>query len=481
VVGRRQILLGIALSCYLLAVLAARPAPTPGPSVRDFEAYWSAGRIAARGGDAYGRGVWQSERTVAGVDASRDELLPYVGPPYALWVWRGFARFDYPTAAQIWRAVLVLAIAGLAILALIGSALTPRLPPIVAAFAFAFSFGPISSGLALGQVTAIAMLGACAAAIWSRAGRIANVVAATVVALLQPNVALGLAALLRRPRSAFAIAIAAFVVYLAGLPVRGWAWPFAYAEILSAHAKAEQLSAIQLAPAAILYGAGIPAAAAVAGGVVVALFVLAAALVALYTIRDAYVRFACLSALVPFVAGFVHEHDLIVAFPAAMFAAARSRGSLRAVMAIGTLLVAIDWLGMAQRPSGIVQSALLAVAVGCMFAAFGPGEAGDIVAVPVVSLIFVVSAWIAIKHPLAVWPDTLGAFRATYDASPAAVWRAELVRNALFAVAPATAWLRSLSLAGCALLAAGLWWQARLNVDVHEVVERRPCVGLEPG
>jgi hypothetical protein len=481
VVTRRQLLLGISLSCYLLAVLAARPASTPGPLVRDFEAYWSAGRIAAQGGDAYGRVVWQSERTVPGVEASRDELLPYVGPPYALWVWRGFARFDFATAAQIWRAILVLAICGLAILALIGSGLAPRLPPIVAAFAFAFSFGPISSGLALGQVTAIAMLGACAAAIWSRAGRVANVVATTVVASLQPNVALGLAALLRRPRSALAIAIAALVAYLAGVPVRGWAWPLEYLEILSAHAKAEQLSTIQLAPAAILYGAGIPAAAAIAGGAAVALLALAAALVAFFSIRDAYLRFACLSALVPFVAGFVHEHDLIVAFPAAIFAAARSRGSARALMAIGTLLVAIDWLGMAQRPSGIVQSALLAIAVGCMFAAFGPGEAGDIVALPVVSLIFAASAWIAIKHPLAVWPDTLGAFRATYDASPAAVWRAELVRSGLFAVAPATAWLRSLSLTGCALLAAGLWWHARLDVDVHEVIERRPRVGLEAG
>ncbi|HXM06120.1 MAG TPA: hypothetical protein VN936_01590, partial [Candidatus Acidoferrum sp.] len=191
-VTRRQILLGIALSCYLLAVLAVRPVSTPGPSMRDFEAYWSAGRIAAQRGDAYGRAVWQSERTLRGVDASRDELLPYVGPPYALWVWRALALFDFATAADIWRAVLVLAIAGLAIVALIGSGLTPRLSPIVAAFAFAFSFGPISSGLALGQVTAIAMLGACVATLWARAGRVANVVAATVVASLQPNVALGL-------------------------------------------------------------------------------------------------------------------------------------------------------------------------------------------------------------------------------------------------------------------------------------------------
>jgi hypothetical protein len=230
-----------------------------------------------------------------------------------------------------------------------------------------------------------------------------------------------------------------------------------------------------------LYGSGVPLPIAIAGGIVVAVVALAAAFAAFRSIRDAFVRFACLSALIPFVAGFVHEHDLIVAFPAAVLAAARGRGSVRAFVAAGTLLVAIDWLGMAQRPGAIVQSALLAVAVGCMFAAFGPGERGDVIGAAVVTCIFAVSAWIATQHPLPVWPDALGPFHAANDTSPAAVWRAELVRTGLFAVAPATAWLRSLSLAGCALLAAGVWWQARLDVDVHEVIERRPRVGLEPG
>jgi hypothetical protein len=481
VVTRRQLLLVVALTCYLLAVFAVRPISAPGAFARDFEAYWSAGVTATVGGDAYGRDVWHAQRSVPGVDASRDELLPYVGPPYALWVWRSLSHFDYAIAARIWCAIVALAIAGLAIFALIGTGLTPRLAPIVGALTFAFAFGPISSGLALGQVAAIAMMGSCAAAVFSRAGRTLSVIAATVAASLQPNVALGLTALLRSPRSALALAIAACVAYVAAVPLRGWAWPFEYARTLSAHARAEQLGAIQLAPVAILYGAGVAPATAIVGGIVIAVLALAAAFAAFRTIRDTFVRFACLSALIPFVAGFVHEHDLIVAFPAAMLAAARTRGYVRALMAIATLLVAIDWLGMAQRPSAVVQSALLAVAVGCMFAAFGPGEAGDGIGPLVVACIFAASAWIAIQHPLPVWPDALGSFHATNDASPAALWRAELVRTGLFAVAPAAAWLRSLSLAGCALLAAGVWWQARLDVDVHEVVERRERVGFEAG
>jgi hypothetical protein len=480
-VTRRQLLLAVALLCYLVAVFAARPAATPGPFVRDFEAYWSAGRAQSQYGNPYGRDVWQFEQTVPGVVAARDEFLPYVGPPHALWLWRAFAVFDYTAAARIWWTVLAIAVAALAITALIGAGLKPRVPPSIAALVFAFSFAPISSGLALGQVTTLAMLGACCAAIWSRATRTFNAVVAAFVASLQPNVALGLVSLLRRPIGAAALALAAIATYVAGACARGWTWPLDYAGMLSEHARAERFAAIQVAPSAIAYAAGLPPGYAIACGALITLVALSAAVVAFFTLRDVYVRFACLSALIPFVAGFMHEHDLIVAFPAAMLAAGRARGAVRAITGIGTLLVAIDWLGMAQRPTGVAQSALLAVAVWCMFAAFGPAEPGDYVAACVVALVFAASAWVAVTHPLPVWPDALGAFHASQNASPAAVWRSELARNGLLAVTPATAWLRSLSLAGCALLAAGIWWQWRLVVDVHEVIERRPRVGLEPG
>jgi hypothetical protein len=479
VVGRRGLLLAVALLCYLAAVIAARPHSTPGPFVRDFEAYWSAGRVADAGNDAYSRDVWRAERTVPGVDGSRDELLPFVGPPYGLWIWRVFGRFEYPVAAHVWWVLLAISIAGLGVAALAGTGLTPRAPPAIAAILFAFSFGPITSGLALGQVTSIAMMGACCATLWTRDGRIAKVTVATLFAALQPNIAFGTLAALRRPVTAVAIAGAAILAYLLGAAATGWSWPFAYAHLLAAHAGAERFATIQFAPSAILYGAGMAPPAAIAGGIVITVVGLILAVIAFWRIRDTYARFACLSALVPFVAGFAHEHDLIVAFPAAVLTAARSRGTTRAVAAFATLLVAVDWLGLAQRPTGIVQSALLAIATGCLFAAFGPKSVSELVATPVFCALFAAAAWLAIQHPIAVWPDALGTFHAT-GSGVASVWHAELERNRLFSVNPAAALLRALSLAGCALLAAAVYREA-LVVDVHHVVERRPRIGLESG
>jgi hypothetical protein len=465
----------------LLAVIAARPVATTGPFVRDFEAYWSAGRVANHGADPYGRAIWQAERSVPGVDASRDELLPFVGPPYTLWLWRAFGAFEFTAAARVWWMLLALCTAALAIVALIGSGLTPRWPPMIGATLFAFSFGPIASGLSLGQATAVAMLGACLAALSARSTRTGSIVPATIAALLQPNIALGEVALFTRIRCAIALAIAAAIAYLAGVAASGWAWPWQYLQLLGAHAAAERFSTIQFVPPAIFYGAGIGPHVAVVGGYAVTIAAIVAGVIAFARIGDAYARFACLSALVPFAAGFVHEHDLIVAFPAAMLTAARSRGTTRVVAAVATLLVAIDWLGFAERPSVIAQSAMLAIAAGCMFAAFGPASKAELVAAPVVGAIFACAAWLAIRHPVAVWPDALGAFHVPV-ASAASTWHAELERNGLLSVNPAAALLRALSLIGCALLAAAVWRQrTSLNVDVHDVVERRPRVGLESG
>jgi len=175
-------------------------------------------------------------------------------------------------------------------------------------------------------------------------------------------------------------------------------------------------------------------------------------------LRDPFARFAAAGALAPLAAGFFHEHDLIVAFPAAAWCAFRARGTARVLAVAGTLLVAIDWLGLAQRPTGIAQSALLALAALCAFAALGSErdlrrtfEAGAAV-VP----LFALAAWLAAGHPAPVWPDTLGAFHAPAAESVAAVWRDEQRTAGLLAAQPAWAFLRLLSILGCPLLAAAM-------------------------
>ena len=140
-----------------------------------------------------------------------------------------------------------------------------------------------------------------------------------------------------------------------------------------------------------------------------------------------FARFAAFSALVPFAAGFVHEHDLLVAYAAAAWCALRTRGTTRAVALAGTLLVAVDWLGLAQRPTGIVQSALLALAALLAFSALGerPRMASAVDCGAAVALLFGAGAFIGAHHPAPVWPDALAGFRA----DPARERRASLARR----------------------------------------------------
>ncbi len=450
----RPRLLAFAFLAIAVAVFAVRPVPTPGPLLRDFEAYWSAGSAWNAGGNPYSRDVWTAERTVPGVDASRDELLPFVGPPASLLVWSAFARLPYAPAARVWYAVLALALLGTVLLSLAAGGARLRAPPVLAGIALAIGFGPVTSDLALGQVALLAFFGAAAVVALATAPLPLGALAA-FAAFFQPNVAPGMLVRFGWNRPALALVLGALATYAAGAVFAGWGWPAIYAATLIAHGSAERFSAIQLAPGAIAHGAGASDAAATAIAVLCALAAVAAAIAICVRVRDPFARFAACSALLPFVAGFFHEHDLLVAFPAAVWCALRARGTARAWALGATLLVAIDWLGLAQRPSGVLQSLLLAAAAACAFAALADGlpRREALAALLPVAAAFAAAAALAATHPSPVWPDALGAFSAAPAASAAHVWREELRRSGLLAVAPVWSLLRAISLAGCAGLA----------------------------
>jgi Glycosyltransferase family 87 len=452
----RRLVLGVAFAAIAGAIFFARPVATPGPALRDFEAYWSGGAAWNAGENPYGRAIWNHERTVAGVAASRDELLPFVGPPATLLLWSPFARLAYDRAAAIWIAVLAAALVALVAVAVRGSAAPLGAPSFLAGLALAIGFGPLSSDLALGQIALPAF--ACAAlVVLARSQWICA--AAACLAFAQPNASAGLASLLGRNRATVAMALGVAATYLLGALAAGWSWPVAYARVLSAHAGAERLSAIQITPAAIAYGLGASPAAAAFVGLVCAAAGVAAAILLARGVRDAFARFAAFSALIPFVAAFVHEHDLLAAFPAAAWCALRARGATRAVALTGTLLVGVDWLGLAQRPTGIFQSALLALAALMAFAALGEMlERGpQWIAAAVVAPLFVAGALAGAHHPAPVWPDALLHFHAPAAASAAQVWLDEQRASGLLAAVPVWALLRALSLAGCALLAYAIY------------------------
>jgi len=456
VVSRRW-LLGVACAAIVLAVAAARPVRTPGPLARDFEAYWSAGVASDAGADPYGREIWNAERRVPGVDAGRDELLPFVSPPATLLAWRIAARRPYDTAARAWWAILAISLLALAAIALRGSQVPVTPASCAASTLLAIAFAPISSDLALGQAALPAFLGACALIVLADRS-LPAAFACACLAFAQPNAALGLLSQLGRNRATLAMLAGVLVTYAAGVVAAGWAWPAAYARTLASHGGAERFIAIQFTPASIAYGFGASPLAAIVIGGAAAAAAIAAALAIASRVRDRFARFAALSALAPFVAGFVHEHDLVVAYAAAVWCAVHSNGRARTLALAGTLLTAVDWLGLAQRPSGVAQSLLLAIGAFAAFVALGERDElrrGARAGVAVATL-FAVAAFVAVGHPMPVWPDALGGFHAEPGVSVAAVWLAEQRANGLLAAVPAWSLLRSLPLVGCALLALAI-------------------------
>jgi hypothetical protein len=229
------------------------------------------------------------------------------------------------------------------------------------------------------------------------------------------------------------------------------------------HAAAERFTAIQISPAAIAFGFGAPERFATAFGLAVAGGTIVAGIAIARTLSAPFARFAAVAALVPLVAGFFHEHDLIVAFPAVAWCAFKTRGTARVLATIGTLFVAIDWLGLAQRPTGMLQSALLAAAALCALVALSDAKeaastlASGLAMVP----IFGIAAWLGASYPAPVWPDTLGGLHAASSLSAAAVWNAEQHVAGLDVREPVWALFRVLSLLGCGLLAASVYRKSR--------------------
>lgn len=467
----------LAFGFILVAVFAARPAPTPGPFMRDFEAYWSAGDVWNTGGDPYSRDIWNAESSVSGVDSHRDEVLPFVGPPATLLIWSPLARLPYAVAATVWWTTLAIALLALILATIRSSKCAFTAPTILAIVALAVAFGPITSDLALGQIALLA-IAAAAAFIPSRHGdpmlghgelvepsSLAKALAASI-AFLQPNAALGIVSQLGRNRTTVAFAIGAIITYAAGAVTAGLSWPLRYAQLLSAHQRVERFSVIQLTPAAIAHGFGLSDPFATAIAVVAAVAAVIAGIVLCRRVRDPFARFAGCSPLVPFVAGFFHEHDLVVAFPAVVWCALRLRGSMRIVATIATLLVAIDWLGLAQRPSGWIQSALLAAAAACALLSLDedrPSRAAASACLGVAA-VFAVAASLGAHFPTPVWPDALGPFHATSAATIAQTWSDEQMRTGLLRATPAWAILRTLSLLGCLSLAYAIYRHAK-SVD----------------
>jgi hypothetical protein len=454
VTPRRVALFASAL-LTLVALFFLRPVPTPGPPMRDFEAYYAAGKTWALGGNPYSREVWRTERTIPGVVATRDELLPFVGPPFSLPLWAALAALPFRTAVLLWGAVLTLAAGAVAF----GSLHLGRgkdAASYAGAALLAVSFGPLTSAVALGQAALVACAGVVLTAVALRAGRARSAIAAALAAALQPNVGIALVARLTSLRAWFAIGVAAAIALAASVAAVGGLAGFdAYLAALARHADAERSILIQTTLASVAFGFGASQLAAREIGVAVAAIVIG---ITAWILRErgfapeSRVAVAC--AVLPLVLPFSHEHDLAVTFLPAVLCLRRARRALWIAAACATVVVAVDWLGLAQRPTGVAQSAVLALSAGLAATALSRGRLfpGALAPLAVAATVALAGPAIA-QHAVHVWPDALGAtFSAPQTLDAAGVWQLEQERSGLAAPAALPAALRMCSLAGCAAL-----------------------------
>lgn len=459
-------LLAAASLAVIIALLFARPHPTPGPPMRDFEAYYAAGSVWNAGGDPYSQAIWTAERSLAGVDSTRYEALPFVSPPALLPVLGLIAHLPFEAANAIWRAILIAALGAVALLTLrlSGRALTPIS---VCAIAVAtLGFGPLTSALALGQIALPAFVFVLLAMQWP---------ATMLFAWMQPNVGLALLSQIGERRGRVALAGSAFVFAASCAAVAGVSGVIHYVSGLQAHSAAERFSAIQVTLPAIAYGFGTAPAVALAAGMASALCVIACWILCMREIHGAIERLCLTCALLPLALPFFHEHDLLIVFAPAILYTMRTRGALWFIAAFGACFAATDWLGLAQRPDGTVQTLLLVGAFGSALVAMHERPRASMLLVPASMLLFIACASIfAHAHPAPVWPDAMRALPANIQSlDVSSAWAVQQRATGLLDQQAVWAALRALSLVGCALTAVAVYASSRSPAR-----SRNPLPGL---
>jgi hypothetical protein len=448
--------------------------------MRDFEAFYAAGIAANRGDDPYGRAIWKAEMAVPGVDTSHNETLPFVGPPAGLPLWRALARLPYDVAGRVWGASLALAFCVLLFGSLFLARAPERVPVLLGATVLGAASGPLISDVSLGQVALVCVAGVVAALLLlpTRAWLLAAAAAAS--AALAPNLAIVLIARLTDPRAVIAFGIAALGTAALMLQGQGLAGVARYLHLLSVHGAAEAATAIQITPSSLAVAFGTSTATFVR--VFFAVVALGLTLVGLRRIAEPALRIGIASCALPFVVPFFHEHDFVLMLLPAIVCAIRARTGTLALSAIAATATGIDWLGLAQRPPSEPQAIVLAFAgaLGFMLAAELRRESFAALVVP---LAVAAVSLLARAHSVPIWPDALPPhWQPPAGASVSEVWGLEQRAVGLDAANPVWDLLRALSLGSCALLGFATYLtakQPRLDVDVHEVVERREDTRIE--
>jgi len=447
-----------------LATTVFAPPPAAGPLGRDFVAYYAAGATWNAGGDPWSRDVWRIERTIPGIDATRDELLPFVGPAAALPLWSLLARWPFDGARNAWFALLALALGALVVAAAALARVRLTATSVASVLLFAALTGPVIGAVALGQA-ALVSAAFVALALLALERRSPWAIGAALVAAIQPNLALALAVRLTERRAAILLSAALLLFVALTLLAGGGATGFArYLHVLAQHGAGERFDVIQYGVPAVLASFGLaPNSAAFAGNACALIVVPAVVAAALRLRARPFAGAAIAIALLPWAVPFFHEHDFVIELLPVIVLAAGADARVRAAAGIAAMCIFIDWLAVAQRPEIAAQTACLAFALACAFVALPLASANATEPWPAfaaAALLTLIALPLALHFPVPVWPNALGAFHAAPNLDASAVWAAEQQRAGLDAPFPAAGFLRAIPLLGCAGLALAAYFAA---------------------
>ncbi len=386
------------------------------------------------------------ERTIPGVDATRDEFLPFVSPPWVLPFFGALSLLAYPVAAFLWRALLSIAAVVFVAGALRLSGQASR-GDIVSAALFAAAFAPLENAFALGQIAQLASAAAIGALL-SRRPLLAG--AAAFFTTWQPQNAVPLLALLRSRGGPASLALCAGAIALVAVASASGALATRYPAVLSAHAAAEACTAFQVSFSALACSLNAPA---LFGTLILAIGASASLVIALRRGGNGPQTFVVLCALTPLWLPFAHEHTLTIAFVPALVCLRKTTGRLWYAAALGALLVATDWIGLWARSGVAAETALLAITATLAIIALAPRSPRrtDLALFVIPLMTLLLGAHVAADHTRS-WPESLPPNFHTVTSSAGAAWREELIAAGLTQADPFLALPRLLSIGGCALL-----------------------------
>ncbi|MBD5656459.1 MAG: DUF2029 domain-containing protein, partial [Candidatus Eremiobacteraeota bacterium] len=233
----------VALALVLLGgccLAIVRPGVRPAGLMRDFNAFYCAGRAIAHRADPYRTeplGSCERERKPAPLLTGATALvMPAPLPPYALLPFVVLARLPYVASAIVWGCAILLAV-GIAALALRRATGMP-LAPLLGALALTDGF----ASLCLGQIAPIAVAAIAVAAMFLKQRRDVAAALAASVAMIEPHVGLPacIAIFVWRGRSRVALLAVALGCVVTSLALTGLPTMLEYLRaVVPAHALSE--------------------------------------------------------------------------------------------------------------------------------------------------------------------------------------------------------------------------------------------------